>query len=126
MYAYALPVPWISMSPPKAAVFGDRDNQSDAHARINRDGTGVNLNWKAFVVIICAFVAGTYYVTAQLTDIHELSVTSDAHTATLAQMGKQFQRMDFKLNALLTKSGLDPMTVNRQATALLDDPPAGK
>ena len=126
MYAYPLPVLWSFMSPSRSKTFDDSDNQSDAHARISRDGTGLNLNWKAMGGMLAFALAVGWYGSAEVHSINTLAATSEAHTATLAQMGKQFQRMDFKLNALLTKNGLDPMTVNRQATAMLDDTPAGK
>jgi hypothetical protein len=103
------------MSPPKSATFSDRDNQSDAHARITRDGTGLFTNWRALIILASAFTAAGVFGGAKLNQINQ-------NTANVSALTHDVRQIDFKVNALLVKNGLDPLTINRQASALVEEP----
>lgn len=103
--------------------FPERVQDDDASFRINREGTGVVMNWKSVAAIILATTA----VVAGYLDITE---TAKGHTATLAQHSEALAKLEgvthdlnSKLDAVLWQAGINPKTVVRDAAAASAVPP---
>lgn len=112
MGVFAFVLPRLFMSPASRSQSRDYgDDQEEARVGVNRSGTGMNLNWKAACAIGAAIVAATMWCT-------NVSNTSAAHTAALAELKLDIHNINSKVNALLHEKGLNPAQVVSEANAV--------
>ena len=79
----------------------------EGQLKINRQGTGVNLNWKALIGIIVATALAVWYAASIVNTVNN-------HSETLAVIKSDIHHINIKVDAVLIKSGLDPAKVVRE------------
>ena len=103
------------MKPQARRSWSESTSNDDPSLRINKTGTGVNLNWKALVGIVGAAVGVTI-------SYMNIQATSAAHTATLAEhsvslheLKNDFRNVNVKVDALVIDRGINPHQVLKDA-----------